>query len=329
MRIVSTASGSRPPVSSASPSRSTSVRARRLERAVHRLDAVEPGVDVDVVGLGGHVGPELGAAPLGEDLDPQRRAGRHRRRDGSHDDRHLAGLVRAAGPARPRWSGAFSPGRGPRLGRRRPVPSCRRARAATVTRMPEPRGQPRDVVQRLDDVRRPGRAGLVVGRVGDRDPPDRARGTAGTRASSNTDAIASRQRDCRTSAKSRIDSRSNSSYSSASWCRRRSPSPRPGGRVDDEPVGDLEQLAGGLRPERRLAGPPDGDRQVVDEQRRHERGQVPARLAARGEEDQLGARLRRVRRAAARSGPGSARRSTAARPGPRPGRSASATGGGR
>ena len=50
----------------------------------------------------------------------------------------------------------------------------------------------------------------------------------------------------------------------------------------------------GVRAQRRLAGPPDRDRQVVDEQRRDERRQVPARLAARREVDQLGAGLGRV-----------------------------------
>ena len=69
---------------------------------------------------------------------------------------------------------------------------------------------------------------------------------------SNTDAIASRQRDCRTSAKSRIESRSNSSYSAASWCSRSQPVAAPRGRVDDEAVGDLEQLP------RRLGVPSGG-----------------------------------------------------------------------
>ena len=76
LRIVSTASGSRPPVSSASPEQVDLAPSRGLERAVDRLDAVEPGVDVDVVGLGGDVGAQLAAPPLGEDLDPQRRARR-------------------------------------------------------------------------------------------------------------------------------------------------------------------------------------------------------------------------------------------------------------
>ena len=38
----------------------------------------------------------------------------------------------------------------------------------------QPRGQPRDVVDRLDQVREPGRAGLVVRPVGHRDPAQRA-----------------------------------------------------------------------------------------------------------------------------------------------------------
>ena len=58
--------------------------------------------------------------------------------------------------------------------------------------------------------------------------------------------------------------------------------------------------------ERRLARPPDRDRQVVDDERRRDRGQVPAGLAAAGHVDRLGAGLRRVlpRQDAVRLDPG-------------------------
>ena len=147
---------------------------------------------------------------------------------------------------------------------------------------------------------------------------------------SNTDAIASRQRDCRTSAKSRIDSRSNRSYSAGQLAAAgRAPSPdqadasttRRSVLSSSDCVGDGAQ--------RRLAGPPHRHRQVVDQQRRDQRRQVPAGLAAGGQEDQLGARLGRVGPRQHAVGLDAARRATAARPDPRPGRSASATGGGR
>ena len=48
------------------------------------------------------------------------------------------------------------------------------AASGLTTFRPEPRGEPADVVDRLDQVRRARRAGLVVGRVGDRDPAQRA-----------------------------------------------------------------------------------------------------------------------------------------------------------
>ncbi len=68
----------------------------------------------------------------------------------------------------------------------------------------------------------------------------------------------------------------------------------PAGAVDDEPVGVLEQVVRLLGPERRLARPPDGDRQVVDEERLDDRGDVPAGVAAGGHVDRLGAGLGRA-----------------------------------
>ena len=63
--------------------------ARRPEAPVERLDAVLPDADVDRLGLGGDVGPQLGAAPLGQQLDPQRGPGRRRRDDRADDDADL------------------------------------------------------------------------------------------------------------------------------------------------------------------------------------------------------------------------------------------------
>ena len=61
----------------ASASRSISVRARGVEPTVEQLDPVLPGVDRHGLGLGGHVDPELRAAPLGQQLDAQGRPGGH------------------------------------------------------------------------------------------------------------------------------------------------------------------------------------------------------------------------------------------------------------
>ena len=108
--------------------------------------------------------------------------------------------------------------------------------------MPEPRGQPRDVVQRLDDV---GRARARRSRRGSRRSRRsgaRRGGTAQKSGWSKTVAIASRQRDCRTSAKSRIASRSKSSYSAGQLDQAVHAVARPGGPVDDQPVGGLQQL---------------------------------------------------------------------------------------
>ena len=74
IRTASSATWSRPPASIASASRSTSVRRAALKRAVEDLDAVLPGPHADRLGLGGHVHPQLRAAPLAQELDPQRRA---------------------------------------------------------------------------------------------------------------------------------------------------------------------------------------------------------------------------------------------------------------
>ena len=67
---------------------------RREEVPVERLDAVEPDADVDRLGLGGHVGPQFRASPLGQELDAQRRPRRHLRDHRPHDDGHLGPAVR-------------------------------------------------------------------------------------------------------------------------------------------------------------------------------------------------------------------------------------------
>ena len=143
------------------------------------------------------------------------------RRPGGRPPRPRSGLVRSG----PGGRGGAAPSR-----RAAGAGARRVARASAVRRQrrrrphAQPRGQPRDVVQRLDDVGRPGRAGLVVGRVGHRDPAERAeeRQEVGR---SKTEAIASRQRDWRTRAKSRIDSRRSSSTSRPAGAAGPAPSP--------------------------------------------------------------------------------------------------------
>ena len=68
----------------------------------------------------------------------------------------------------------------------------------------------------------------------------------------------------------------------------------PARAVDHEPVADLEDVRAHVRRQRRLVGPPQRDRQVVDEQRRDDRLEVPAGLAAARQVDRLGARRRRA-----------------------------------
>ena len=131
--------------------------ARRPEVPVERLDAVLPDADVDGLGLGGHVGPQLRAAALGEELDPQRRAGRHRRDDRPHDDRDVGPAVgQGRGQARGRRTG-FAPGppRGPsRTPRPAPCPAI--GASGFPTCEAEPRGQPADVVDGLTRFVEPG-----------------------------------------------------------------------------------------------------------------------------------------------------------------------------
>src|SRR5258705_7320965 len=65
---------------------------RRVEAALQRMDPVLPDPDVDGLLLGRDVGPELGAAPVGQQLDPEGRPRRHRGQHGPDDDGNVAPL---------------------------------------------------------------------------------------------------------------------------------------------------------------------------------------------------------------------------------------------
>src|SRR2546423_1216901 len=65
---------------------------RRVEAALQGVDAVLPDPDVHGLLLGGDVRAQLRTAPVGEQLDPERRARRHRRQHGPDDDRDVAPL---------------------------------------------------------------------------------------------------------------------------------------------------------------------------------------------------------------------------------------------
>ena len=157
----------------------------------------------------------------------------------------------------------------------------------------EPRRQPADVVDRLDQVRRPGRAGLVVGRVGDRDPAQGAEVRQEVRiVEDRGDRLAPaglpREREVGHDQPRPLDQLRHLAQpleAITAPCR----------PVDDEPIGVGQQVEGRLALERRFARPPDRDRQVVDDQRRRDRRQVPAGFAAGDQVDRLGADLGRVR----------------------------------
>ena len=205
--------------------------------------------------------------------------------------RHLADAGPRSCAARPRWSGGLSPGR--RRGRSRPFDVDGRQRRHHAH--PEPRRQPRDVVQRLDDVRRARGAGLVVRRVGHRDPADAAqerqevgqvedgRDRLAPARLAHEGEVADRQ-------PVEVGRRGRPAGAAARGRRRVHAEPSTTSRSVR-----LEQLA---RAAPLASGGSPGHQTVTGrswiEQRRHQRRQVPARLAARGQEDQLGARLGRV-----------------------------------
>jgi hypothetical protein len=62
-------------------------------------------------------------------------------------------------------------------------------------------------------------------------------------------------------------------------------------RVDEQPVARLNHFGELARAERRIVRPPKDDRQVVDQQRRYDPREVLGKLAARLDQDLLGAHL--------------------------------------
>ena len=132
------------PASIASASRSTSVRRGARNMPVERLHAVLPDADVDGLGLGGDVGPQLGAAPLGEQLDPQRRPGRHRRDDRPDRRRRPRRGRRTGWPRSPRPTTGLASGPRDAARRRagRSVPGDRGQRLARRDRPSREASQP-------------------------------------------------------------------------------------------------------------------------------------------------------------------------------------------
>ena len=88
--------------------------ARGVESALEAVDAVLPDARVDGLLLGGDIGPELRAAVVGAQLDPERRARRHLRKDRADDDSDVGPLEperRAEAADRGRKCGAVEPWR--------------------------------------------------------------------------------------------------------------------------------------------------------------------------------------------------------------------------
>ena len=159
-RRAPTATGSRRPDSIASVSRSEIGPSRGSEVAVEHLDAVLPDADVDGLGLGRHVGPHLRAAALGQQLDAQRRAGGHRRHHRPDHHRHVGTTV-GQQRDKPATHGRLARGAAYRAWGTRRSPATDRQRL--LDRQPEPRCEPADVVDRLDEVGRAEGPRLVVG----------------------------------------------------------------------------------------------------------------------------------------------------------------------
>ena len=149
--------------------------------------------------------------------------------------------------------------------------------------------QPRKVVDRLDDVRRPWRS--VVGGIAHRHRADPAEerpqpGQVERRGDRLPPARLADEREVRdVEVETARERRQHRQPVQAVT--------RPARAIDEQPVGHVEQLARPARLEPRLVGPPHRDGQVVDEQRRDEPGQVLAGLAAAGQVDELGAGLGR------------------------------------
>ena len=114
------------------------VPARGVEPALEGVDAVLPDADVDGLLLRGDVGPELGAAPVREELDAEGRARRHLGQHRPDDDRDVGPIEaeRRAEAARPGWRACRAAGRAAALAAPALVigaerPGRRASRAAT------------------------------------------------------------------------------------------------------------------------------------------------------------------------------------------------------
>ena len=156
----------------------------------------------------------------------------------------------------------------------------------------QPRCQPGNVVHGFHDVGRAGRARLVVRRVGHGDAAQRAQVRQEIR-------IVEDRGDRLPPAGLTVEREVADGDAARRGELGQGPQPveavaRPARPVDDEPVGGGQQVAHRRRPEERLVRPPHGDRQIVDDERRDERREMTAGLAARREMDHLGADLRRV-----------------------------------
>ena len=148
------------------------------------------------------------------------------------------------------------------------------------------------MVDRLDDVRRAGSSRRVVGGVRDGDSahsPDvrHALGRIEDRRDCLPPARLANQGEVENGQPETIHRLGHLAQSGQ-------PVAAPRGSVHDEAIGDAQEGGRQGHAERRLAGPPHRDRQVVDEQRLDDRPEVASRVAARGQVDHLGAGLGRV-----------------------------------
>ena len=149
-RIAAVASGSRPPLSTASARRSASVRRERVVQPDRRRLAVAPGTDDDRLRARGDLHVQPRAASLGRDADARRGAARQVRGDGDERQVHVAA----------------------RAPERRMTPAVRPGLQRSDGRPSEARPHPRRVIERPHDVR--ARRVGAGGRVLDRHAPDRA-----------------------------------------------------------------------------------------------------------------------------------------------------------
>ena len=260
--------------------------ARGGERAVERLHAVLPNADVDRLGFCGHLGAQLRASPFGQELHPQRRPGWHLGDHGADHDLDPG----AVSPLEecPHAAPGFGPGAGDRApGNPGPAGPLQGSGDAEV----QARGEPGDVVDRLDDVRAGLRVRPAVGPVGDRDAAHRAEvrqelGAVEHGGDGLPPACLAHQREVRHGERATPE-RGNRAESIQAVA-------LPAGPVHHQAIGHPDQVAGEQRVERRLARPPDRHRKVVNEQGCHDRPKVASRRAAGRGVDLLGAGRRRV-----------------------------------